>query len=146
MPLIMPDYMLVFSIAVLAHHPEFESINDVEMLKRLRAALWFVMEPLMVKNDNFSFGFYKALVEKIKNYVDVMDDQDNFNSVSKNCQFWVKTEEFQVKTVKFHAIHWVKTVNFWEKNGEFHVKTVFQVKTGKFRLNKVEFQVKEVKL
>ena len=78
LPNIMPDYMFVFAIAVLAHHPDFESTQDVEFLKRLRTALWFVMEPLMSKNDNFSFGFYKALVEKIKNHVDAMDE-DGYN-------------------------------------------------------------------
>ena len=77
----MPDYMLVFAIAVLAHHPEFESVSDVDVLKRLRSALWYIMEPLMSKNDNFSFGFYKALVEKIKNHVDAMDE-DVYNNVS----------------------------------------------------------------
>ena len=69
--------MLVFSIVVLAHHPEFESTSDVQFLTRIRTALWYIMEPLMVKNDNFSFGFYKALVEKIKNHIDAMHDQDN---------------------------------------------------------------------
>ena len=77
---VMPDYMLVFSIAALAHHPQFESTSDVETLKRLRLALWFVMEPLTSKNDNFSFGFYKALVEKIKNNVDTTDDE-TYNEV-----------------------------------------------------------------
>ena len=78
---VMPDYMMVFAIAALAHHPEFESTSDVETLKRIRNALWFVMEPLMSKNDNFSFGFYKALVEKIKNHVDTMEDE-TYNEVS----------------------------------------------------------------
>ena len=81
LPSIMPDYMLVFAIAVLAHHPEFESVSDVDVLKRLRSALWYIMEPLMSKNDNFSFGFYKALVEKIKNHVDAMEE-DVYNNVS----------------------------------------------------------------
>ena len=79
---IMPDYMLVYAITILAHHPEYENTSDVDFLKRIRTALWYVMEPLMVKNDNFSFGFYKALIEKIKNHVDAMHDQDNsFNEV-----------------------------------------------------------------
>ena len=33
------------------------------------------MEPLMSKNDNFSFGFYKGLVEKVKNKLDAMDEE-----------------------------------------------------------------------
>ena len=77
----MPDYMLVFAITVLAHHPEFESTDDVDFLKKIRQALWFIMEPLMSKNDNFSFGFYKALVEKLKNHVDAIDEEA-YNEVS----------------------------------------------------------------
>ena len=30
----MPDFMLVFAITVLAHHPDFESTQDVDFLKR----------------------------------------------------------------------------------------------------------------
>ena len=33
------------------------------------------MEPLMSKNDNFSFGFYKGLVEKVKNKIDAIDPE-----------------------------------------------------------------------
>ena len=40
LPNIMPDFMLVFAITVLAHHPEFESTQDVDFLKRIRDALW----------------------------------------------------------------------------------------------------------
>ena len=39
------------------------------------------MEPLMAKNDNFSFGFYKGLVEKVKNKVDAIDEEI-YNEVS----------------------------------------------------------------
>ena len=42
---------------------------------RIRDALWFVMEPLMSKNENFSFGFYKGLVEKVKNKIDAIDEE-----------------------------------------------------------------------
>jgi hypothetical protein len=39
------------------------------------------MEPLMSKNENFSFGFYKGLVEKVKNKLDAMDEEA-YNEVS----------------------------------------------------------------
>ena len=29
----------------------------------------------MSKNDNFSFGFYKGLVEKVKNKIDAIDEE-----------------------------------------------------------------------
>jgi len=64
---VQPDYMLAYAIAVLAHLPSYESYTDVGMLERLKVALWFVMEPLILKNDAaFVYGFYKRLVEKLK--------------------------------------------------------------------------------
>ena len=45
----------------------YESYTDVGMLERLKVALWFVMEPLILKNDAaFVYGFYKRLIEKLK--------------------------------------------------------------------------------
>ena len=56
----MPDYMLVFAVPILAHLPEFTAYNDQEALTIVREALYFVMEPLISKNENFSFNFYKV--------------------------------------------------------------------------------------
>ena len=80
LPHIMPDYMLVFAVAVLTHDPNFTSYTDVEYLKRIRMALWFILEPLMNKNENYSFGFYQELIQKIKNHKDACKgDDDNMN-------------------------------------------------------------------
>merc|ERR1719266_2869734 len=102
LPNIMPDYMLVFAITVLAHHPEFESTDDVDFLKKIRQALWFIMEPLMSKNDNFSFGFYKALVEKLKNHVDAIDEEAYNEKLWAVCDLAIsllfsKTTNFELK-------------------------------------------------
>merc|ERR1719340_251127 len=102
LPNIMPDFMLVFAIAVLAHHPEFESTQDIDFLKRIRGALWFVMEPLMAKNDNFSFGFYKGLVEKVKNKVDAIDEEIYNEKLWAVCDLTIsllfsKTTNFELK-------------------------------------------------
>ena len=43
-------------LPVLTHDVNFTSHTDVEYLKRIRLALWFVLEPLMTKNENYSFG------------------------------------------------------------------------------------------
>lgn len=40
------------------------------------SALWFVMEPLMTKNDNFSFSFYKAIIDSMKNKKDKTAPED----------------------------------------------------------------------
>ena len=104
LPSIMPDYMLVFAISVLAHHPDFDNIEDIDMLKRIRNALWFTMEPLMSKNDNFSFGFYKALVEKIKNHIDALDEEA-YNDVSFNflIKVWTNFEFCSKKRCQMHS-------------------------------------------
>jgi len=84
LPHIMPDYMLVFAVAVLTHDPNFLAFNDVEYLKKLRQALWFIMEPLMIKNEHYSFGFYKALIGNVKNHKDALKGEDD----GTNAKLW----------------------------------------------------------
>ena len=76
LPHIMPDYMLVFAVPVLTHDLNFTSHTDIEYLKRIRLALWFVLEPLMTKNENYSFGFYQELIQKMKNHKDAFKGDD----------------------------------------------------------------------
>merc|ERR1719481_1596819 len=83
-PHIMPDYMLVFAVPVLTHDPSFNSHTDVEDLKRIRQALWFILEPLMLKNENYSFGFYQELIQKMKNHKDALKGDDE----SVNHKLW----------------------------------------------------------
>ncbi|XP_067006125.2 sister chromatid cohesion protein PDS5 homolog B-A [Anabrus simplex] len=78
---ILPDYMLVFAVPILAHDPDFTNHEDVEQLMKLRQCLWFVLEPLITKNDMYCFGFYKNLIERMKNHKDALkgdDDKVNF--------------------------------------------------------------------
>jgi len=80
LPHIMPDYMLVFSVPLLTHDPAFTCYTDTEYLKRIRQALWFILEPLMLKNENYSFGFYQELIQKMKNMKDALKaDDENVN-------------------------------------------------------------------
>lgn len=52
-------------------------------LQIAQQCLWFVLEPLVTKNDYFSYGFYKTLIEKMKNHKDaVRPDDDHLNYVS----------------------------------------------------------------
>ncbi|BET00337.1 PDS5, Hypothetical protein cohesion maintenance, homolog [Nesidiocoris tenuis] len=70
---LMPDYMIVFAIAILAHSPAFTSLDDHEVLTRMRNCIWFVLEPLLFKNDFYSFYFYRELLEKLKTYKDALN-------------------------------------------------------------------------
>jgi sister-chromatid-cohesion protein PDS5 len=77
----------VFAILSLTHYHAFDRCDDRDMLEKLKSALWFVMEPLMTKNDNFSFGFYKSMLEKLKMFKDKTnpeDEQLNYVSASGN--------------------------------------------------------------
>lgn len=80
LPHIMPDYMLVFAVPLLAHHPEFTDPSDVSQLTRIRSCLWFILEPLMTKNDAYCFGFYKALIEQMKNHKDAVKPEDELTN------------------------------------------------------------------
>lgn len=80
LPHILPDYMLVFAIPILAHDPGYTRWDDVEELKVARNCLWFILEPLITKGDYFSYGFYKAVIEKMKNHkCAVTPDDDAVN-------------------------------------------------------------------
>ena len=83
LPHILPDYMLVFAIPVLAHDPDYVTYNDVDTLTQIRNCLWFILEPLIAKNENYTFGFYKALIEKMKQHTDAVNPTDEaMNMVS----------------------------------------------------------------
>jgi sister-chromatid-cohesion protein PDS5 len=72
----MPDYMLIFAVPILAHIKDFVGYDNLDSLLRVQSALWFVMEPLISKNENFSFNFYKALIEKMKTHKDKLSPED----------------------------------------------------------------------
>ena len=76
LPHLLPDFMLVFSVAVLAHDPGFTDPNDVNQLLLCRSCLLFIMEPLLHKNENFCFSWYKTIIERMKNCIDAVKPQD----------------------------------------------------------------------
>ncbi|XP_065167677.1 sister chromatid cohesion protein PDS5 homolog B-B-like isoform X2 [Atheta coriaria] len=80
LPHILPDYMLVFAIPVLAHDPAFSKWDDVNDLTKARLCLWFILEPLISKSEYFSYGFYKNCIERMKNHKDSLrPDDDSIN-------------------------------------------------------------------
>lgn len=85
LPNLMPDYMIVFGVAVLAHDPHFTDRLDAGQLKAIERCVWTMLEPLSNSKDHFSFVFYKSLVDRLKNHKDaVRPDDDNLNKVSWN--------------------------------------------------------------
>ena len=106
----MPDYMLCFAIALLTHHPLYESNKDVQVLEQLKSALWFILEPLMVKNENFSLQFYKMLLEEMKCHVDASEPpSDILNHVRLSIDAYIMHS--RLKKIKFLSIIWKSGVS-----------------------------------
>lgn len=76
---ILPEYALPCVIHMLAHHPDFKR-DDHETLVQFRDYLWFFMEPILAKADNYSF--LKKLVENVKQTRDAQAPDDE--EVNKN--------------------------------------------------------------
>lgn len=90
LPHILPDYMLVFAVPVLAHDPNLTKWDDVQELTKSKQCLWFILEPLMVKSEYFSYGFYKSLIERMKNHKDaIRPDDDSINYVSLSIELTI---------------------------------------------------------
>lgn len=87
----LPDYMLVFAVALLAHDPQFTNVQSIPQLKAIERCLWLVLEPLVNSKDDYCFAFYKTIIDRMKNHKDaVRPDDDEMNTVSGllgNCGF-----------------------------------------------------------
>lgn len=83
LPHILPDYMLVFAVPVLTHDPNFTQWDDPVQLKQVEKCLWLILEPLVMNKEFFCFGFYKNLVDRMKQHKDALkkeDDETNYVS------------------------------------------------------------------
>lgn len=76
LPRILPDYMLLFSIPILTHCPQFIDAKDLAQLKLMKNCLSHILEPLLTKNDFYCFGFYKEMIERAKNCTDALFPED----------------------------------------------------------------------
>ncbi|KAL5111072.1 hypothetical protein TcWFU_010486 [Taenia crassiceps] len=106
---LLPDFVLAYTIHLLAHDPDWEKPDDVARLSVVKSALWFVMEPIMAGGNNYTF--LRQLLEKIKHSQDALrptDENSNTkiyiacdislgllltrctNIVWKGCQFEIK--------------------------------------------------------
>ncbi|KAI8432818.1 hypothetical protein MSG28_013759 [Choristoneura fumiferana] len=54
-----------------------EYIRNITVMKQ---CIWFILEPLITRNDFYCYGFYKSLVERMKNHKDALQEtDDNYN-------------------------------------------------------------------
>lgn len=87
LPHILPDYMLVFAVTVLTHDPRFTRHTDPAQLRQIERCLWLILEPLVTNKEFFCFGFYKNLIERMKNHKDALkpDDAETNNKMWAIC-------------------------------------------------------------
>lgn len=80
LPHILPDYMLGFAVPVLTHDPNFTDHDDPVQLRQVEKCLWLILEPLITNREYFCFGFYRNLVDRMKNHKDALkgDEATNF--------------------------------------------------------------------
>lgn len=111
LPLILPDYMLVFAVAVLTHDPNFKKYDDVTQLKQIEKCLWLILEPLISNKEYFCFGFYKNLIDRIKLHKDAInpfDDDTNFVrfnlTLKLSANWWIIIWFFSIVFQKMWAI------------------------------------------
>lgn len=75
--------MLVFAIAILAHCPQFTDPKNVDQLLTMKSCLWFIMEPLITKNDSYCYSFYKGMLDRLKTVKDALEpDNEVVNEVN----------------------------------------------------------------
>ncbi|KAG5444949.1 Sister chromatid cohesion protein PDS5 B-A [Clonorchis sinensis] len=71
---LLPEFLLPYVIYLLAHVPDWTEPNDVDSLNRIKASLWFVMEPIVTRGHNFLF--IRKIIERIKHTRDALAPED----------------------------------------------------------------------
>uniref|UniRef100_A0A803TBJ1 PDS5 cohesin associated factor B n=1 Tax=Anolis carolinensis TaxID=28377 RepID=A0A803TBJ1_ANOCA len=73
---LLPEYVVPYTIHLLAHDPDYVKVQDIEQLKDIKECLWFILEILMSKNENNSHAFIRKMVENIKQTKDAQGPED----------------------------------------------------------------------
>ncbi|XP_046608926.1 sister chromatid cohesion protein PDS5 homolog B-B isoform X3 [Neodiprion virginianus] len=137
LPHILPDYMLVFAVPILAHDPEFTNCNDVSQLKVIQQCLWYILEPLITKNEFYCYGFYKNLIERMKSHKDALKPEDD----NVNYKLWA------VCDLAMNVI-FSKTTNFDLKEfpSETRIPTMYFKKADELLVNSKNYLPAEMQV
>lgn len=84
--LLHPDCTMPFVIHLLAHMPFYTRYDDVGQLEIVKSCLWFIMEPMVFKNENYSFTFFKKTFESIKTCIDKVTAPEDDGPLSPSAQ------------------------------------------------------------
>ncbi|XP_033631571.1 sister chromatid cohesion protein PDS5 homolog A-B-like [Asterias rubens] len=71
---LLPEYVIPYTIHLLAHDPDFTNLKDMEGLRDTKECVWFILEPLVSKSENCSF--LRKLIEAIKQMKDAQKPED----------------------------------------------------------------------
>lgn len=137
LPHILPDYMLVFAVPILAHDPSFTDHLDTSQLKIIQQCLWFILEPLITKNEYYCYGFYKSLIDRMKCHKDALKPD---NSLA-NYKLWA------VCDLAMNVIY-TKTTNFDMKEfpSEARIPTMYFKRTDELITNSVNYLPPELQI
>ncbi|XP_064405270.1 sister chromatid cohesion protein PDS5 homolog B-B-like [Halichondria panicea] len=69
----LPEYAIPHAVYLISHHKDFRRTN-IETLDNFKDCLWFFLEPIVVKGDNYSFVW--KLLETMKSTVDAHNPDD----------------------------------------------------------------------
>ncbi|XP_015792482.1 sister chromatid cohesion protein PDS5 homolog B [Tetranychus urticae] len=67
---VLPDCIMPYVIHLLAYMPFYTQFDNVDQLEVVKNCLMFIIEPIALKNEQFSFSYYKKTFENIKTCVD----------------------------------------------------------------------------
>ncbi|XP_029643842.1 sister chromatid cohesion protein PDS5 homolog B isoform X1 [Octopus sinensis] len=74
---LLPDYMLPYTIHLLAHDPDLKSHDHMQALNIIKECLWFVMDPLMSRSEDYNYAFFRRMIEDIKQTKDAQGPEDD---------------------------------------------------------------------
>ncbi|XP_052794341.1 sister chromatid cohesion protein PDS5 homolog A-like isoform X2 [Mya arenaria] len=75
----LPDYVMPYTIHLLAHDPDLRSYEEVGALKNIKECLWFMMEPLVARSEEYNYHFFRRLIENIKQAKDLQNPDEDTN-------------------------------------------------------------------
>ncbi|XP_071087825.1 sister chromatid cohesion protein PDS5 homolog B-like [Haliotis cracherodii] len=77
---ILPDYILPYTVHLLAHDPDFKTFQQTDALKNIKDCLWFVMDPLTGRSEDYNYAFFRRMIENMKQTKDAQcPDDDDMN-------------------------------------------------------------------
>ncbi|KAF1444091.1 hypothetical protein FQV24_0010056, partial [Spheniscus mendiculus] len=124
---LLPEYVVPYTIHLLAHDPDYVKVQDIEQLKDIKECLWFILEILMAKNENNSHAFIRKMVENIKQTKDAQGPDDpkmNEGCLSFCCFCFASTDAYLIQTVSWFRQLVQQKANC-TKSPEFKIKEIY---------------------